>query len=45
MTYYDGCIQLPPTRCIEVPSFIALALIVPENHSVTRKYDINLFSQ
>ena len=42
--HYFGCIQLPTTRCIDVPSFITIALIVPEQQSWTRKLDINRLS-
>ena len=30
---------------LDVPSFIGLALIVPEKHNITRKHAINLLSQ
>ena len=42
---FYGCIQLTSTRCINVPSFITLALIVPKKQSWTRKLNINLLSQ
>ena len=38
---HTGFDQLPPTSCINVPSFITLALILSEKRSLTRKLDIN----